>query len=92
MGCDFSSPMADIYINRGDAILEKVVESADNTEREKLERKIEDQEYNSNLQDEKIEKLNEKVKGFKRLENDITNLKKVIINLANQTNPPTILT
>ena len=53
MGWDFSSPMADIYINRSSAILQDSVDKAKDTEIEELGKKLEKQEYDLKLQQEK---------------------------------------
>jgi len=74
MGWDFSSPMADVYINRSESILKSSEESAKNTEMEELNVKFEKQEYDLKLQQEKS----------KEQENEMSVIKKLLKTLSKQ--------
>jgi integrase len=54
MGWDYSTPMADIYIKRSDAVLQNSVDNVKATEMEELEGKVEKQDYKMKIQNEKF--------------------------------------
>ena len=68
MGWHFSSPMADVYIQRSDAILQTAVDKAKNTEMEKLEIQIEKQDHDMKLQNEKFNNLQQDLEKTKMRE------------------------
>ncbi|MFC1877408.1 hypothetical protein ACFL2E_09100 [Thermodesulfobacteriota bacterium] len=90
MGWDFSSPMADIYINRSSAILQDSVDKAKDTEIEELGRKLEKQEYDLKLQQEKskedIEKQEMKILKLEKAMKDIKNFDNIAVNLFENKN------